>query len=132
MPTTEELEKRIEDLERKLASVKGETRSQSGIWLEVAEVQFDRGDVRVQLKGDRAHPKAVWWPVENTAAGASSSPGEQATSAVYRAVLNELDKKRVVLARLSCTPAGGRSESSPGLRCDALRFQSADIGGRLS
>jgi hypothetical protein len=95
--------------------------SQNWIWLEVTEVRYDTdpqgGRVSVSLKGDREHPKPVWWPVEGTVAGASALE-------TYKAILNELDKKRVALARLTYN-SGGNS-----LFCNALRFQTPELGSR--
>jgi hypothetical protein len=96
-----------------------------GIWLEVAEVRWEGGGKKgcsVLLKADREQPKPVWWPVEGTALGKS---GNDALFETYKAILNEMDKKRLVLARLSCE----RNETHH-LRCDVLRFQSPDLGNR--
>lgn len=98
-----------------------------GIWLEVAEVQFDsassKDSLEVQLKGDRAHPRSEWWPVDATIASTLIAGAKPDPYEAYKAILNEMDKKRTVLARLSCHQ-GDR------LRCDALRFQSPEVGGR--
>lgn len=91
----------------------------SGIWLEVSEVHFETGDSKacsVVLKADREQPKPVYWPVDDEAAGKDALE-------TYKSILNELDKKRVVLARLSCKEGGF-------LRCTAFRFQSPEMGGR--
>lgn len=111
MATTAELDKRLKRLEER----------PTGIWLEVAEVQFDTQapTIRVQLEGDRAHPKPTWWTVASTAVS-----GEQDPHDVYTAILDEKDKKRVVLACLCW------DESSKELHCSALRFQSPDLGRR--
>ena len=90
------------------------------IWLEVTEVRYETvagGTCTVLLKGDREHPKPVWWQVEPTAAGNNAFE-------TYKAILNEVDKKRIVLARLSC------DKGSHLLRCDAFRFQSPELGNR--
>lgn len=96
----------------------------TGIWLEVAEVQLDTAPTkscRVQLKADKTSSKPVWWPVEETALSSSSS---NAAFDTYKAILGEMDKKRVVLARLSNKPG------SDELHCNAFRFQSSDPGNR--
>ncbi len=122
----------------------------AGIWLEVAELQFDtvKGTSKVQLKGDRAHPKPAWWDVESTVLGArrepstttpatppttpppatATEPDIKAAYETYKAILNEMDKKRVVLARLTWKPGPPVEE----LHCNALRFQSPDVGSRSS
>lgn len=97
--------------------------SPNGIWLEVADVRLEIGGEssgeshRVLLKGDREHPKPVWWPVAKSA----SKSGDD----IYRRILDEMDKKRVVLARLTCD-----RQDSHTLHCDAFRFQSAEFGAR--
>jgi hypothetical protein len=91
----------------------------AGIWLEVAEVQFADGGLKVQVKGDTAHPKPVWWPVKKDA----FEKGGESYDA-YRAILREIDRKRAVLVRLTWDPDDHR------LHCDALRFQSAELGSR--
>lgn len=100
----------------------------TGIWLEVAEFQFDtekpKPSSRVQLKGDRAYPKPTWWPVDSTAAIATTASGISTPYENYKAILNEMDKKRVVLARLTWKDGE--------LLCDAFRFQSPDLGSRSS
>jgi hypothetical protein len=113
--------------------------SKSGIWLEVAEVQFDKNEIKVQLKGDREHPKPNWWTVDQRAVEAWE-PGKPSPYATYRAILHEMDKKRVALACLSCEPISSGEEpeqtakekTGGALRCTALRFQSADLGSRAS
>jgi hypothetical protein len=119
--------------------------SKSGIWLEVAEVQLDKNEIKVQLKGDREHPKPNWWTVDQRAVEAWE-PGKPSPYATYRAILHEMDKKRVALACLSCEPISSRKERTKAanrteaagqkagvaLRCIALRFQSADLGSRAS
>ena len=114
--TTDEKVKELEDALKKLEG-------RAGIWLEVADVQFESGDkaCKVQLKADRAQPKPMWWPVNSTAVG---KPGEGAAYDTYKAILHELDRKRLVLARLSPKP------KSTELHCDAFRFQSPDLGSR--
>lgn len=97
----------------------------TGIWLEVADVQFKReggeSECSVRLKGDRNEPKE-WWPVEPGAvAGGGSDPIED-----YRAILREQDKERLVLARL----AASKSEQTCDLQCDAFRFQGRELGSR--
>jgi hypothetical protein len=88
-----------------------------GIWLEVVDVGYETNPkkVSVQLKGDREHPKPAWWPVVPTSAGKD-------VSETYKAILNEMDKKRTVLARLSYVEAG--------LQCTAFRFLSPELGSR--
>lgn len=94
----------------------------SGIWLEVAEVRYEleasKGAVRVSLRGDREHPKPVWWSVDEAAVGISALD-------TYKAILNELDKKRVAIAWLTQDLPEGSS-----LVCRALRFQSPELPSR--
>lgn len=93
---------------------------QSWIWLEVSDVRFEGGPEKgccVQLRADREQPKPVWWPVVDTAV-------RDTAFETYKAILAEMDKKRVVLARLTCDRSAGF------LHCDALRFQSAEMGSR--
>jgi hypothetical protein len=76
----------------------------------------------VQLKADKEQPKPIWWSVDDAA---WRGGGGNTAFDIYKAILNEFDKKRVVLVWLSpsTTPAEG-------LRCRALRFQSPELGGR--
>ena len=99
-----------------------------GIWLEVSEVRIETGTTvaaqnkaicSVLLKADREQPKPVWWPVNLEAAG------EQDAFKTYRAILHELDKKRIVLAWL--TRAGNGADRW--LECGAFRFQSPEALG---
>jgi len=103
---------------------------QSWIWLEVADVRYEGGgnekrNCSVLLRADREQPKPHWWFVEPNAV-------KEDAYETYKAILNEMDKKRMVLARLSCSanvaspPAGTGRE----LRCDSFRFQSPDVGSR--
>jgi hypothetical protein len=105
---------------------------QIGIWLEVSEVRFDTSDGKcyVQLKADKADLQPSWWLVEDTAAASTGINGAYGT---YKAILSEMDKKRVALAHLTC---GVRAEAAEGqhgkhgLYCNAFRFQSPDVGSR--
>ncbi|HXU32368.1 MAG TPA: hypothetical protein VN851_17520 [Thermoanaerobaculia bacterium] len=94
-----------------------------GIWLEVAEVRCDSqatGQVcKVRLKGDRGEDPKTWWPVAPEILG-SKEP--DSVFAVYKAILTELDKKRVVTMEL-------RWQKNH-LECQALRFLSAEAGAR--
>lgn len=94
------------------------------IWLEVADAQLvakDKNPCRVQLKADKAHPRALWWPVAEDALGAKKDPHE-----IYREILKEIDKKRMVLAGLTWD----EDSNSTRLHCTAFRFQSAELGSR--
>lgn len=94
------------------------------IWLEVADAQFvakDQDPCRVQLKADKAHPQALWWPVAKDALGSIKDPHE-----IYREILKEIDKKRMVLAGLAWDEASEPTR----LHCTAFRFQSAEQGSR--
>lgn len=94
-----------------------------GIWLEIAEVRYEGGKEKacsVLLKADREQPERIWWPVEDTAVRDSAFE-------TYKAILNELDKKRMVLARLACKCD---SEVGAWLHCDSFRFQSPELGSR--
>lgn len=98
-----------------------EDEEHDGIWLEVTEVRYDsekKGMCSLLLKGDREHPKPVWWPVEDKAL--QDKPFE-----TYKEILREMDKKRLVLARLSRD-----RKNHNRLCCDAFRFQSPDLGSR--
>lgn len=113
-----------QDLDPRIQKLIDESkRGHAGIWLEVAEVQFEKGEepLRVQLKGDRAHPRPVWWTVGQEAV----EPGTDFRH-TYREILREMDRKRAVLARLTWALA----EKPIRLHCDALRFQSAELGSR--
>jgi hypothetical protein len=93
-----------------------------GIWLEVAEVQFEsgkEGGCLVLLKADREQPKPNWWPVALNAIKKDNDPFDD-----YKEILNQIDKKRAVLARLSWVA------DKNGLRCNAFRFQSPELGSR--
>jgi hypothetical protein len=105
-----------------------EEQRQEGIWLEVIEVRFERGgnqgQCSVRLKGDRADLRPAWWPV---APGAlSSKVDSQGAQETYREILNELDKKRLVLVELRCQ----LDQERHWLRCETVRFQPPEIGGR--
>lgn len=99
--------------------------NKAGIWLEVTEVRFeteegeDKKSCRVLLKGDRDHPKPVWWPVEPAAVRENAFD-------TYKAILREMNDKRMVLARLSVKQEADKAW----LRCDAFRFQSPELGSR--
>lgn len=129
---TKKLEVRVGKLEKTLEAL--DYGDGPGIWLEVAEVQLDTRlqCCRVQLKADRAQPRPVWWRVENSALSSEEEKEKEkeksldAAKEAYRAILNELDKNREVLAFLS------GSEGDHTLRCSAFRFQSAELGKRLS
>ena len=98
----------------------------NGIWLEVTDVSLETGKdtkCRVLLKCDREHPKSVWWPVSNDAVVAAT--GANAALETYKAILRELDKKRLVLAHL-----GSDDSAERWLHCRAFRFQSPDLGSR--
>ncbi len=111
--------------------------SQRGIWLEVSEARFEGGDpgkCEVLLKADRSYPRPIWWPV-SVKALAPDKVGFDA----YKAIVAEIDKKRLVLAQLGCKallptePHGGTAEPSGGphdLQCIALRFQTPELGSR--
>jgi len=94
----------------------------AGIWLEVTEVRYDsdKKACSVLLKGDREQPKPIWWPVDSTVLKDDDDAFD-----TYKAILQEMDKKRLVLARLSCS-----KDEPHHLRCDAFRFQSPDLGSR--
>jgi len=98
-----------------------------GIWLEVAEARYQSGvgtGCSVQLKGDREQPKPAWWPVDLKALGKDDFE-------TYKALLHEIDKKRLVLARLACsTKMKEDGTYDHWLHCDAFRFQSPELGGR--
>jgi|GEM_PF-1579827 len=123
---SKQLEKRVDKLEKTLKALDYE--HNHGVWLEVAEVQLDSRlqCCRVQLKADKTQPKPIWWTVDSNALSSKTEPQDAALE-TYRAILNELDKNRVVLARLSSSGGSGRS-----LRCSVFRFQSAELGSRLS
>lgn len=96
-----------------------------GIWLEVAEVRYEGGGEKscsVLLRADREQPKPIWWPVEDTAARDNAFD-------TYKAILAEMDKKRMVLARLACS-VSENGTITPWLRCDSFRFQSPELGIR--
>lgn len=122
MPDEEEVQKlqdQIDDLKKETRETR---KARTGIWLEVSEVQFEKGDdpLRVQLQGDRAHPKPGWWPVDKNALDQGGNHHR-----AYKAILREIDRKRLVLARLTCS-----NDKDHALHCDALRFQSAELGSR--
>lgn len=125
--TMEQLQAQIEDLRSETSE------RRTGIWLEVVEAQYGKGTspLKVQLKGDRAHPKPVWWPVADDALGSDKDSLD-----AYKRILDEIDKKRVVLARLTWEPGSSegpapQEQAKPSrLHCDALRFQSAELGSR--
>lgn len=129
--TMEQLQAQIEDLRSETSE------RRTGIWLEVVEAQYGKGTspLKVQLKGDRAHPKPVWWPVADDALGFDKDSLD-----AYKRILDEIDKKRVVLARLTWDSGGSKNSDQNSnqaepkeptrLHCDALRFQSAELGSR--
>ena len=93
-----------------------------GIWLEVSEVRYEGGKDQVctvLLKADHEHPSRIWWPVKSDAV--RETPYE-----TYKAILTEMDKKRMVLARLSYCTSG----RAVWLRCDSFRFQAPELGSR--
>lgn len=98
--------------------------SPDGIWLEVVDVRLETVPgtkeliYRVLLKGDRENPKPVWWLADEN--------GGIPCGDLYHTILNEMDRKRVVLARLTCKPGTDNNY----LHCTAFRFQSAELGSR--
>lgn len=96
------------------------------IWLKVSNVRFDgeskgaksKGTCEVQLEGDRQDPKPEWWTVLETATG-EEKPGLEN----YRTIVGEMDKKRVVLAGLTC-------QKDTGLQVAVIRFQATDQSNR--
>jgi hypothetical protein len=113
-----------------------DTEKRQGIWLEVSEVRLerdeDKAECRVRLKADKEEPKAVWWPVKPTAAS-SHAKADEAAHQTYKAILNELDKKRLVLAEISLHQEAGSGSGAAKkwwLECRAFRFQTAELGSR--
>lgn len=99
---------------------------QSWVWLEVSEVRYESGQEKicsVLLRADREQPKPVWWPVEDTAVSTTALE-------TYKAILSEMDKKRMVLARLASSARQKNGKVDAWLRCDAFRFQSPELGSR--
>lgn len=93
------------------------------IWLKVSEVRLHNEDQRcecqVRLVGDCEDPRLHWWPVDDKAL--SGTGAEKGGFKIYKAILHELDKKRLVIARLAW--------ENDHLECKALRFQSPDLTG---
>jgi hypothetical protein len=107
-----------DELDKAVGEALDREKKRRGIWLEVAAVQHDsEAGCTAQLKGDREDKEPVWWPVDPTKV--EDTTGFE----TYKAILGELDKKRLVLAKLSCTAANQ-------LRCTVLRFRSPEAGGR--
>jgi len=106
-----------------------EEEAHRGIWLEVAECRYGTGNAggcEVQLRGDRERPAPVWWSVDPITA--PNDPTDDPTKAqfeTYKTIVEQLDKKRGVLARLSCNQGKGHS-----LRCSAFRFQTPELASR--
>jgi len=106
----------------------------STIWLEVTNVRSsqikDEPPLQIQVKGDRAEREPEWWNV-NAEAYTGSTAAE-----TYRALSENLDKKRIVLAALG---AGDKPVTSPPdpeqsrtgtLECKHLRIQYAESANR--
>jgi hypothetical protein len=116
-----------EDAEKKPPQPPQPDQRRDGIWLEVAEVRWEGGTTKacsVLLRADREQPKPIWWPVDDDAV-------RDGAFETYKAILNEIDKKRMVLARLACSVKpieGGKLDTW--LRCDSFRFQSPELGSR--
>ena len=95
---------------------------QKYIWLEVANVRRLNNDVQIQVKGDRADHEPVWWNVKLPISGF-----EDAEKA-YRAVTENLDKKRIVLANL--IPDTAPEPVGTTLKCTSIRIQYAESSSR--
>jgi hypothetical protein len=80
----------------------------TGIWLKVSNARLHDNTIEVQLEGDREDREANWWSVKADAAGDVSAE-------TFRTILDGLDKKRTVLARLALV---GKA-----LQCSTIRVQ---------
>jgi len=86
-----------------------------GIWMKIVNARLTQDSVEIQVEGDQGDREPTWWPVAGKAAG--SGPLE-----TYRTIVDGIDKRRVVLARLG---AAG-TESGSALACNLVRVQFAD------
>jgi hypothetical protein len=99
--------------------------AKDGIWLEVAAVQYDSAEgCTVQLKGDKEEKEPVWWPVDPIA-------GKSAVD-TYKDILGEIDRKRLVFAKLSYVTSSAPPAGPPKteLHCTVLRFRLVDSVNR--
>lgn len=87
------------------------------IWLEVANVRLENSVVQIQVKGDRTDREPVWWDVE-----LENNNAKPESNDAYRTIVDGLDKKRVVLAKLA---AEGNT-----LKCAFIRVQYAESNSR--
>jgi len=108
---TNEISDRLKHLEREIHAAK------FCIWLEVSNVRLTQGNpdkLEVQLKADRGD-RQNWW---NVTVGESSIDQE-----LERDIFDALDKKRIVLAKLTC-------DSNAKLVVTGIRVQAIDAGNR--
>lgn len=97
---------------------------EDGIWLKVHNARLEGERLELQLEGDRADREPRWWPAARKAAGENGP-------ATFRALVDALDRKRIVLAKLgifdpSAGPedfALGSKPTRPFLGCGCVRIQ---------
>lgn len=96
-----------------------------GIWLKVTNVRHQGGSVFIQVEGDWKDEQPAWWPVKQGIL-------KNDELAAFGAILESLDRKKPILARLTCCEAGEAKEfglrvaNSAFLGCDVLRLQFTD------
>jgi len=91
----------------------------SKIWLEVTNVRSAKEPeqtLEIQVKGDRADREPEWWTVN------ASAYIDDGIAKTYRALSENLDKKRIVIAALG--PVADK------LECTHFRIQYADSNSR--
>lgn len=90
------------------------------LWLKVSNARRDgKEDLWIQVEGDRGDREPSWWPLDPGAAGKDSSE-------TFRAILDGIDKKRLVLVLLECTSSGKTASGAPSLRGSTIRIQHAE------
>lgn len=75
---------------------------------------------KVQFRGDQGN-RPVWWPVADTALWSASAPENQQKE-TYQAILDGLDRKRVVRGKIGC--------AGDSLECSVIRILHADTPER--
>ncbi len=89
----------------------------SEIWLKISNVRKDNTKVQVRFEADKGDDKEKqWWIVDPKAYGKVDD------DALYRGILDGMDKKHIVLGKLGISTANSKSE----ICCKVIRVQFAE------
>lgn len=99
----------------------------SSIWLEVEYVRLEDMQITVRLKGDKSDETEKNWfpaiPPQSDGTPAGDATAQRAATDLYDRILDGLDKKKLVLAKIA--PRPGNDDRT--LYCLAFRFQSGPL-----